>query len=527
MANYRDDNNKQGIFMSISLDDQLIPGTMEHAIYDIVENHIDTTQFDSKYKNDVSGRKAYSPKTMIKIILLAYSKGIFQSRRIEEACRRNVQFMAISGNARPDHSTIAAFVSGMEEKALAIFSDILFRCARLGLIGGEVFGIDGSKIRSNASKEWSGTFKELERKREKLEAVIRDLIKRHKENDRMGEDEYIKRKKKYEDKIKKIDEFLSGNEPKKGSRSRENKSNITDNESAKMKSSQGYIQGYNGLAVVDDKKQVVVYAEAFGTNGEGKHLSRMIEKSGEQMEAAGMSGDFEDRKVIADTNYFSEENCRYLEEKNIDGYIPDQFFRKRDPRFAYGNPHREKKGLYKQEKFIYDEEKNYYVCPAGKLLRYEGRKNSRGYIGRYYRAKKEDCLYCHLRPQCLKKNAGSRSLFIIDIYKPKTYSEMMMRKIDTPYGRDMYSRRMGIVEPVFANIKTHKGLNRFTLRGKAKVNVQWLLYCCVHNIGKIAGKMKGPFYFFMYIFKFSFFRIREVGRVISPVFVALFFIYSF
>jgi hypothetical protein len=60
----------------------------------------------------------------------------------------------------------------------------------------------------------------------------------------------------------------------------------------------------------------------------------------------------------------------------------------------------------------------------------------------------------------------------------------MIEKIDTPHGRDMYSRRMGIVEPVFANIRYCKGLNRFTLRGKNKVNIQWLLYCCVHNIEK-------------------------------------------
>jgi hypothetical protein len=62
----------------------------------------------------------------------------------------------------------------------------------------------------------------------------------------------------------------------------------------------------------------------------------------------------------------------------------------------------------------------------------------------------------------------------------------MIEKIDSPHGRDMYSRRIGIVEPVFANIKVHKGLSRFTLRTKKKVNVQWILYCLVHNIGKIA-----------------------------------------
>lgn len=69
----------------------------------------------------------------------------------------------------------------------------------------------------------------------------------------------------------------------------------------------------------------------------------------------------------------------------------------------------------------------------------------------------------------------------------------MIEKIDTPYGRDMYSKRMGIVEPIFANIKVHKGLYYFTLRGKKKVNAQWLLFCCIHNIGKIANSMGEKF----------------------------------
>ena len=64
----------------------------------------------------------------------------------------------------------------------------------------------------------------------------------------------------------------------------------------------------------------------------------------------------------------------------------------------------------------------------------------------------------------------------------------MKAKIDTPHGRRIYSRRLGIVEPVFANIAAQKGLDRFTLRGRAKVNVQWKLYCMVHNIEKVAGK---------------------------------------
>lgn len=67
----------------------------------------------------------------------------------------------------------------------------------------------------------------------------------------------------------------------------------------------------------------------------------------------------------------------------------------------------------------------------------------------------------------------------------RNHSSEMIDKIDTVKGREIYSMRMQIVEPVFANIRTHKKMNRFTLRTKNKVNIQWLLYCIVHNIGKI------------------------------------------
>ena len=68
----------------------------------------------------------------------------------------------------------------------------------------------------------------------------------------------------------------------------------------------------------------------------------------------------------------------------------------------------------------------------------------------------------------------------------ETLPPRMKAKIDTPEGRALYSRRLGIVEPVFGHIAGHKRMDRSTLRGRAKVNIQWKLYCLVHNFEKIA-----------------------------------------
>src|SRR5262245_65420628 len=97
---------------------------------------------------------------MLKIVLLAYSRGVVSSRSIERLCRENVLFMAISGDSAPCFTTIAAFVRELGEQAARIFTEVLLTCDRLGLIGRQMFAIDGVKLPSNADKSRSGTHTE-------------------------------------------------------------------------------------------------------------------------------------------------------------------------------------------------------------------------------------------------------------------------------------------------------------------------------------------------------------------------------
>jgi len=286
MARYKETNKRQGQFIPVIFDEQILPGTIEHAICDIIDNHVDTSVFDSRYKNDITGAPAVAPGILLKIILVGYSKGIFTSRKIEGAVKTNVTLMAVAEGLSPDHSTIAAFVKSMADVINKIFVDVLIRCAQLDLVGGEVFALDGCKISSNAAKEYSGTFNELKKKKEKLSRMLEHLMNKHIQGDKNPEN-LEERKKKYEDKINKIEVFLNSCEPKVGSRKRELKSNVADNESAKMKSSHGVIQGYNGLAVVDEKAQVIVAGEAYGQGSENDLLEPMVEKAETNLKEAG------------------------------------------------------------------------------------------------------------------------------------------------------------------------------------------------------------------------------------------------
>ncbi|MDC7126664.1 MAG: transposase, partial [Spirochaetales bacterium] len=148
------------------------------------------------------------------------------------------------------------------------------------------------------------------------------------------------------------------------------------------------------------------------------------------------------------------------------------------------NLRRHSRNLYAHKDFIYKADKNHYVCPAGKFLRPDGKTTMHGHVGRRYIQKDGDCTFCYLKSQCLRKNSARRNLFIVEIPKEMTFSEKMKTIIDSDAGRQAYSKRMGIVEPVFANITHNKGLKRFQYRGLKKVNTVWLLYSMVHNIEK-------------------------------------------
>ena len=153
MARYKKYNYDQLMMVPVSLEEQLIPGTLEYAIHHVVEERLDLSMFDGRYNNDDTGRKAIDPKVLIKIILFGYSRGLISSRSLERACLENITFMALSCGQKPDHSTIAAFVSSIDEEVETLFTKVLLICEEEGLLGGTHFSLDGLKLSSNASKE--------------------------------------------------------------------------------------------------------------------------------------------------------------------------------------------------------------------------------------------------------------------------------------------------------------------------------------------------------------------------------------
>ncbi len=500
MAKYKNYDYSQMVMLPVSLEEQLMPGTLEFAIHTLVETRMDLSCFDDRYENDETGRSAYDPKVLLKIVLFAYSRGLIGSRKIERACRENVTFMALCCGQCPDHSTIAAFVSSMRQEIMPLFRDVLLVCEEMDLLGGTFFALDGLRLPSNASKRWTGTRSELAGKKQRIESRVKQLLSEHTEQDKRDEGsaetggprggpDRQKQIERLQKKADRIGRWLEENEAKVGAKGKEITSNITDNESAKMKAAGGYIQGYNGQALVDSKHQVIIHGEALGESQDYEHVPPMVEGAKQNMKAIGYGEDyFKGAILTADTNYHSGTNIQKCDEEGVDAYIPDRFFRRRDPRYKSQRrywPKRKKRfGL---EAFYYDESTDRYVCPAGNYLKLNVRRvKNTGNLYRQYTADERDCGGCTLRSKCLRAKHGKRRWLNVPYgTEGINFSKQMVAKIDSKRGRQIYPQRLALVEPVFANIKTHKRLDRFTLRGKAKVNVQWLLYCMVHNMEKI------------------------------------------
>jgi len=497
MAKYKHYDYSQSMLIPVFFEEQLMPGTLEFAIHTLVETRMDMSIFDDNYQNDETGRRAYDPKILLKVVLFSYSRGLISSRKIERACRENVTFMALSGNQRPDHSTIAAFVSSMKAEILPLFRDILLVCEQENLLGGTFFALDGVKLPGNASKRWSGTLSDISKKKEKIEQKLTQVLEEQITADQGHSTDLpdaSKREKqieKLQKQAERIEKWLEQNDPKIGANGRELQSNVTDNESAKMMTSHGTIQGYNAQALVDKEHQVIMHAQAFGRGQDNQNLAPMVDGAKENMKRIGESEDyFEDKILTADTNYHNQSTLEKCHDEKLDAYIPDRKFRTRDKRFATQSRYQPKKSKrFVLDDFTYDEAKDCYICPNDKNLTLKVKRLTQDRnIYRRYMADAEDCSRCSMKSRCIRrKNAKRRTLDVPIGAAENNFSKAMLEKVDSDKGREIYPQRMAIVEPVFANIRSQKRMDRFTLRGKIKVNIQWMLYCMVHNIEKITN----------------------------------------
>ncbi len=421
----------------------LVPaGHLVHFIRRVVAEDLDLSGIYAGYDSTL-GQPPYHPGLMTALLLYGYSRGVYTSRRLELACEERIDFRALVGAERPDHSTIAQFRKQHRPALETLFVQVLALCRDAGMVKLGHVALDGTKLRANASKHAAMSYKRMKEAEPELARQVQEWLDQAQQGDAAddaayGEDKrgdeipsYIREKARKLAKIRaakarieaeaqarkeRVEAERATQEAQQGSPIRgpkpkalegmpedKKQSNFTDPESRILKTAGGYEQGYNAQAAVDAESQVIVAQAVTNEQNDGHQLVPMLEQIGANLGQLPA-------QLSADAGYCSEENLAALEDRGVDPYI------------ATG---RQKHGM---------------SSPTSNQ----------------------------------QANRAPRAT-------------AMREKLRSGGWTSPYRLRKQTVEPVFGQIKEARGYRRFLRRGLANVAGEWALLCTVHNLLKLAA----------------------------------------
>lgn len=458
---------------------------------------------------------AVDPKTMFKILTYAYSQNIYSSRKIETACRRDINFMwLLAGQKAPDHSTIARFRTGfLLEACEDLFYQIVRRLAAIGELSKETVFIDGTKLEACANKYtfvWKKSVGKWEEKMfSKIEAAVL-LVNREymqgfaitKEN-RTAElqkivdflDNYChensihfvygrgKRKSLHQRYYELFRRFLDRqllydvHNSRFGDRNSYSKTDVDATflhmKDDHMRNAQ-LKPGYNVQIGVDS--EYIVSADIFPDRNDVWTLVPFLKTMEQKL-------GFKYPRVTADSGYESEEGYEFLKANGQAPYIKPQTYEKWKKRSF-------RKDIGKRENMSYEEKSDTYTCHAGKLLKpvfTKKQKSKSGYQSEITVYECEDCGGCQQKEKCTKAK-GNKRLYISKNFIARRQESY--ENIVSETGVKYRMNRSIQVEGAFGVLKGDYEFQRFLLRGKIKVKLEFLLLCLGYNINKLHAKIQ-------------------------------------
>lgn len=499
MLNVRPYNNKQQLLFPPSIGEYLPKNHLARVIDEVVEL-IDLEPYYRKIPK--VGNPSYHPAMMIKIWFYGYCVKTYSSRKIEEKLYTDIAFIYLAGMQKPDFKTISEFRRKHIEELKQTFVEILQICHRLGMTQLGSIAIDSKVMKANASANRTYTERELLEEQQELESAIQEYLDRANQTDeeedrrygseRLGNEipEDVQDKGKRIKKMRQILEQLRQAREKLKSLDKK-KINLTDSDAQFQRDKSRKIPGYRAQIAVDCKEQVIVANDVSTKQADQGELLPMIEqviqnveKVRENSEDNFSNGETEKEEkinIIADSGYCSCENLAELEgeryEGRIEAYIPDQKYQARE-RNKESSP-------FEKESFVYDEERDEFICSMGKRLYYMGKAAHRGKQRfKVYRCR--ECKGCRYFGDCTTSPKGRT----IKVLENQHLYEKMRDKLSSMEGKRIYGLRKVTVEPVFGNMVKNLGFSEFLLRGLKKVRGEFSLMCSAHNLLKIARFVK-------------------------------------
>jgi transposase len=395
--------------------------------------------FYASYEVETRGQPPFDPALLVCLLVYAYSVGVFSSRKMAQACERNLAFLAIVGDDRPDFRTISDFRKEHLGRLPDLFTQVLKLAHATGLVQLGLWATDGSKLPGNASRHKAMSYGYMNKEEERLKAEIKDLLTQAQQVDEAEDaalgahrgDELPEELRFREQRLAKIQQAKerleqqardeaeaerqrraeseeqvrqgqrhAGGRPAKPIRDvPEDKAQLsfTDPELKIMpQSNKSFEYSGNAQVVVDDACQIIVACDVVLQTNDKQQAVPMAQQALANLQAAGIERPVDEggqvQKIVnaADTGYFSEKAVSGLEALGLDPYIATERQKHHGPAAATAMA----------------------PLPAS-----------------------------------------------------ATAPEKMRAKLRTVRGRAVYGLRKGVVEPVFGQIKGVRGFRRFSLRG--------------------------------------------------------------
>ena len=503
---WKTDHQSQLSLLPPSYDD-FVPQNHPVRIVNAIVNRIDISSIEVTYKG--GGTSSYHPRALLKILIYAYLRNLYSSRKIEQALGENIHFMWLSGNIRPDHNTIANFRSGkLKGKFKKIFNQVVLLLAQQQVLDIKDIYVDGTKIEANANRYTFVWGKSIANSRERIKKQLKELW-RYVETVYAEEEQRPNEPDNFEaidpeEVSKTIDQINKALEGKKTDSKVRQKLNYAKKNwpgnIAKYNSQQEQMGGRNSMSRTDPDATFMRMKEDHMKNGQLKagynlqacsnnqfitnytlaqttaDTTTLIDHLEEYKESFGHTPD----TITADAGYGSEENYAYLEGEGVEAFVKYNYFHK-EQKQAKKEP-----DPFHPDQLHYNLEQDCYYCPMGQQMHNIGqyqKKTTNGYLQTYTRYQATNCNGCPLRGLCHKSKHHrviERNHNLIRL-KAKAKEKLLSKD-----GVAHRKQRCWDIEAIFGDIKHNMNFKRFALRGIEKVNVEIGLVAMAHNLKKLA-----------------------------------------
>lgn len=505
---FKKDNHNQLMLLPPDIGSFIPDNHIVRTVDKVIDDLKLSPLFDT-YKG--GGTSSYSPRMLLKVMTYGYIEKTYTSRTIAKALKENIYFMWLSGMSTPDFTTINNFRSKrLKESVDDVFGSVVEAMIKGGYIKAENLFIDGTKIEANANRYSYIWKKNVERHESMIKDRVKNLLSHIEELQKEEDAEYGSHNlEEYEgnltaEQIDKVVEEINQKISKWG-KSKEATSDVKKLKKEvpnlkKYQKQKDMLGGRNSCSKTDKDATFFKMKEDHhgmsqlkpGYNVQIATENQFILGYGIYQKAADTSVfiPFMDRikdqlhipakNVITDAGYGSEENYDYVVRNNIGNYIKYN-------NFDYEKTNKYKKRNFISDRFVYNQEKDYYKCPSGQVLDFayiKKTKTENGYKSERIVYKSRCCEGCQFKEKCCK-GLNNRTIEI----SPKLieYKNTARQNLESETGKILRSKRGVDVESVFGQIKHNKQFRRFYTKGLKKVNTEWGIISIAHNIKKMAN----------------------------------------